>query len=169
MNEFVKIDFKIQRIFAGWFDIVLEWKDKKVKITDSDAWDNDSPKCLLEVLAELRKEAVCNRYIIFNADPGSYIVSFDQDVDLILSVCRTDIPIEEWQKLHLNKHLSFDELKDYISHRGESETLFRVRLDLEDFICKVCDAFGRYREGTAREEYEKNWMQYPEEALKNLL
>lgn len=41
------INFEIQRIYAGWYDVLFKTNKEKVVVTASDAWGNDSPKLFL--------------------------------------------------------------------------------------------------------------------------
>ena len=47
------INFEIQRIYAGWFDVLFKTNKGEVIVTASDVWGNDSPKLFLQILGEL--------------------------------------------------------------------------------------------------------------------
>ena len=57
------INFEIQRIYAGWFDVLFKTNKEEVVVTASDAWGNDSPKLFLQ---GVRRRIKANGYEKWN-------------------------------------------------------------------------------------------------------
>ena len=68
------INFEIQRIYAGWFDVLFKTNKEEVVVTASDAWGNDSPKLFLQILYELVDTHQYSKYVIWDEEPGVYII-----------------------------------------------------------------------------------------------
>lgn len=76
------INFEIQRIYAGWFDVLFKTSKEEVVVTASDAWGNDSPKLFLQILSELVDKPQYSKYVIWDEEPGVYIIFIDKTDDL---------------------------------------------------------------------------------------
>lgn len=44
----ILVNFEIQRIYAGRFDVLFKTEKEEVAVTASDAWGNNSPKLLFQ-------------------------------------------------------------------------------------------------------------------------
>jgi hypothetical protein len=159
------VNFEIKRIYAGWFYVEFKGEDKQIMITASDVWDNDSPKYFLKMITECLIEKQFNKYVVFDEEPGTYIVSIEKNETVILTVCYSKIEGFEWNDLELHGDLSLEQIKSYIPIEKE---LIKIEIDLGYLAKTIYRSFEEYRFGTNRKEYEENWMKYPEAEFKQL-
>lgn len=164
-----KLKFEIQKIFAGWFDVKFCCEDKSIEISASDAWGNDAPCQMLNELAECNGMDTFSKYIIWDEEPGSYVVCIDkEDKVCTLTVIHTDIDSDEWKKIDLHGDLSYQEISDYVIHRGSLDVLLQEEIDFEYFVETVISAFLKYEQAERKAEYEKNWLEYPQNEIDRL-
>lgn len=163
------VNFEIERIFAGWFDIALRSDEFKIELSASDAWEKDSPKNVLKILCDLIMNENIHRYVIWDEEPGIYIICISK----INQKCKLNIVYSEKDHDELLKDvsevtgiLSYDELQCKF---GALEELLSVDdLCLDYFVKTVARSFQEYSKGEHREQYEENWMEFPKEELKKL-
>lgn len=169
MKDENKVKFEIRRIFAGWFDVRLCCKDKNVDISASDAWGHDAPVQMLKELAECVEKNDFHKYVIWDEEPGSYVVCIDKEnEECILTVIYTDVDSDEWKKIDLHGDLSYQEISDYVMHRSSIEMLIQEEIDFAYFVETVISAFLEYEHEEKKTEYENNWLEYPQQELDEL-
>ena len=81
----VSLNAPINKI--GEFTMLIKLTSKvrtelKVVVTASDAWGNDSPKLFLQILSELVDKPQYSKYVIWDEEPGVYIIFIDKIDDL---------------------------------------------------------------------------------------
>lgn len=159
------VNFEIERIYAGWFEVVLYSDDFKIELSASDAWGNDSPKKFLEILCDLIMHENIHRYVIWDEEPGIYVIYISK----INQTCKLNIFFTEnvYEDVgEVTGILSYDELQCKF---GELEELLSVDdLYFDYFVKMVVRSFQEYSKGEYREQYEENWMEFPHEELKKL-
>lgn len=159
------VKFEIKRVCAGWFDVEFKNESEKISITASDVWDNDSPKYFLKMITECLIEKQFNKYVVFDEEPGTYIVSIEKKETVILTICYSKVEGFEWNELDLHGDLSLEKIKSYIPIE---EDLIKIEVDLGYLAKTIYRSFEEYRFGINRKEYEENWMKYPEAEFKQL-
>lgn len=169
MKEENKVKFEIRRIFAGWFDVRFCCKDKEIDISASDAWGHDAPGQMLQELAECNGKNEFHKYVIWDEEPGSYVICIEKEVNACtLTVIYTEIDSDEWKKIDLHGDLSYQEINDYVIHRSSLEVLIQKEIDFEYFVDTVISAFLEYYNDEKKSEYENNWLEYPRQELEEL-
>lgn len=169
MKDENKVKFEIRKIFAGWFDVKFECEDKSVVISASDAWEHDAPRQMLKELAECNGMEKFSKYIIWDEEPGSYVVCIDkEDKECTLTIIYTKVDSDEWEKIDLHGDLSYQEISDYVIHRSSLDILLQKGIDFEYLVETVINAFAEYEKDEKKSEYENNWMEYPQQELDRL-
>ncbi len=161
-----KVTFEILRIHAGWFDVRFFTAEKSCCIGASDAWDNDSPQYFLQMLNDLLAGNTQSGYVVFDEEPGTYIVCIEKEEINKLTVSYSKLDNHEWTEIEVHGNLSYKALEKIIT----IEKVFLVveDFDLHDFAKSVVDAFGKYTAKHDRDKYEGNWMMFPKEELEKL-
>lgn len=163
------VNFEIEGIDAGWFDVTLRGDDFIIGLTASDGWENDSPKKLLEILCDLVTNDNIHRYVIWDEEPGVYIICIskvNQKYTLALAYSKKDhdnLPEEMSEGIGA---LSYHEMPGKL---GELEELLYVRnLNFNYFTKTVVRSFQEYKKKKRRDRYEGNWMDFPHAELEKL-
>lgn len=159
MNE---LKFEICQIHAGWFVCL---------IGDMEIWASyihlrDSPRLLLKLLGELVSGEREQGGVVFDEEPGCYILTVQRGE-------RSSISLEFTEKNFLDFYPEFPDTAAVLPERpgsaDDAETLLLVDdLDLYQFACAVGDAFSAYFTADMREQYAKHWMPFPLEELVEL-
>ena len=163
MNQ---LKFEILRIHAGWFDVRFYTQDKGCCIGASDAWDNDSPKYFLQMLVDLLEGKTQVGYVVFDEEPGTYIVCIERGTVNRLTVSYSKLDNHEWEEIEVHGNLSYKELEKFV----KIEEVFMIveEFDLRSFGQSVVAAFEKYMPKHDRDKYRGNWMVFPEEELEKL-
>ena len=122
------INLEIQRIYAGWFDVLFKTNKEKVVVAASDAWGNDSPKLFLQILSELVDKPQYSIYVIWDEEPGVYIIFIDKIDDLYnIKIAFSEFCHDELfaDIINVIGDVSYDEMKSKL-------------IDLE-FCCSLLD------------------------------
>lgn len=161
-----KVVFEIERIYAGWFEVWCKTDKKEVYFTASDAWETDSPKCLLLMLADLMRRKTGAGYVIFDEEPGTYVLCIEKNDKCLMEIFYSKSCDDELEEGERYGNLSREETKKLIP---VSEVLFSEEdMDLDLFIETVLRSFEEYEKGRGLEEYEENWMAFPRKELEIL-
>lgn len=161
----MRINFEIIRVYAGWFDVKFITEEKQVEISASDAWENDSPKYFLKMLIDLLNNESNVGYVVFDEEPGTYIVCLEQDKECKLSILYSNFDDDEW-KIELCGERTRAQLEKIIP---DTEELFVANgFSLQHFVRTVYRSFEEYMTGERLIEYEVNWMNFPKDELEEL-
>ena len=154
MND---LKFEIRQVHAGWFVCLIG----DVEIWASYINMNDSPRQLLKLLGELmcgEREQGC---VVFDEEPGCYILSIERGARDSLSLRFTE---QNFLDFYPNYPDAAAVLPVLPRTAGGAETLLLLDdLDLYSFACAVGDAFSAYFTADLREQYAKHWMPFPME------
>lgn len=157
------IDFEIQRIYAGWFDVLFKTNKEKVVVTASDAWGNDSPKLFLQILSELVDKPQYSKYVIWDEEPGVYIIFIDKIDDLYnIKIAFSEFCHDELfaDIRNVIGDVSYDEMK---SKLNDLELICEYNdIDYVYLLKTVVRAFEEYENST---DYSQNWMEFPHKEL----
>lgn len=159
MND---LKFEISQVHAGWFVCLIG----DVEIWASYIQMNDSPRQLLKLLGELmcgEREQGC---VVFDEEPGCYILSIQRGA-------RDSFSLGFSEKNFLDFYPNYPDAAAVLPvlprTAGDAETLLLLDdLDLYSFACAVGDAFSAYFTSDLRERYTENWMPFPLEELLEL-
>ena len=156
------LKFEISQVHAGWFVCLIG----DVEIWASYINMHDSPRQLLKLLGELmcgEREQGC---VVFDEEPGCYILSIERGARDSLSLRFTE---QNFLDFYPNYPDAAAVLPVLPRTAGGAETLLLLDdLDLYSFACAVGDAFSAYFTSDLREQYAKNWMPFPLEELLEL-
>lgn len=162
----VEVNFEIIRIYAGWFDIKFITKEKQVEISASDAWGNDSPKYFLRMILDVLDNKISAGYVIFDEEPGTYIVGLEKDTACKLFILYSDFDDDEWRQTELHGELKRKEIETLIPN---TEELFSVEnFSICSFARTVLRSFEECSSKAKMSEYEENWMEFPQKELEQL-
>lgn len=157
------INFEIQRIYTGWFDVLFKTEKKEVAVTASDAWGNDSPKLFLHILCEMLDKDIYNKYVIWDEEPGVYIIFINKtEENFNIKIAFSEFCHDELFSDIRNVvgDISYDEMRNKLN---DLELLFEYNnVDFIYFLRTVIRAFEEY-ENTS--EYLENWMDFPHNEL----
>lgn len=157
------VNFEIVRIYAGWFDVRFVAEDKKIEISASDAWGNDSPMFFLRMILGILTNRIKDGYVVFDEEPGTYIVCLETTEEVRLSILYSDFDDDEWTKIGLQGELLRREIEEIIP---ETEELFVANdFSIEAFSKTILRGFEEWSSGSKISEYEANWMEYPKQEL----
>lgn len=160
------LNFEIERIFAGWFDVKFITKDKQVVISASDTWLNDSPLYFLRMIIKLLKNNITEGYVVFDEEPGTYFVSLETLGKSRLSILYSPLDDNELKNIELNGILSRNKIEEAIS---DTEELFEIEdFSIEAFSRAVLRSFEEWSSDVKIREYEGNWMEFPKTELLEL-
>ena len=152
MND---LKFEISQVHAGWFVCLIG----DVEIWASYIQMHDSPRQLLKLLGELicgEREQGC---VVFDEEPGCYILSIQRGERDSFSLGFTEKNSWDLYPESPDTAAVYPELPRSV---GDAATLLSVDdLDLYRFACAVGDAFSAYLTSDMREQYAANWMPFP--------
>ena len=156
------LKFEICQVRAGWFVCLIG----DVEIWASYIHMHDSPRQLLKLLGELMCGEREQGSVVFDEEPGCYILSIERGVRDRFSLEFTEKNFLDFYPKYPDAAAVLPELPRTV---GDAEVLLVVDdLDLYRFACAVGDAFSAYHTAVLRERYEKNWMPFPVEELLEL-
>lgn len=165
-DEKAAVNFEITRIFAGWFDVRFITKEEKVEISASDAWGNDSPKYFLKMVSDFLDHERKAGYVLFDEEPGTYIICIEKDSIYKLSVLYSGFDADERKEIKLHGKLTQKEFETLIP---DIEMLFSTEnFSIDSFARTVLRSFEEYSSVPKMSEYEGNWMVFPKEELELL-
>lgn len=159
MND---LKFEICQVHAGWFVCLIG----DVEIWASYINRQDSPRQLLKLLVELMSGKREQGGVVFDEEPGCYILTVQRGERCSFSLGFTE-------KIFLDCYPEYPAgaavLPKLSRTVGDAETLLLIDdLDLYRFSCAVGDAFSAYFTADLREQYAKHWMPFPLEELLEL-
>lgn len=157
------VNFEIQRIYAGWFDVLFKTEKKEAAVTASDAWGNDSPKLFLQILCEMLDKDIYNKYVIWDEEPGVYVIFINK----IKEVYNIKIAFSEFSHDEL-----FADIRSVVGEISYEEMCTKLN-DLEllfecndfDYIYLLRTIVRAFEEYENSAEYLENWMDYPHQEL----
>ena len=153
------LKFEICQVHAGWFVCLIG----DVEIWASYINRHDSPRLLLKLLGELMSGEREQGTVIFDEEPGCYILSIQRGERCSFSLGFTEKNFLDFYPEYPDGAAVLPELPRTV---GDAETLLLIDdLDLYRFACAVGDAFSVYFTADMREQYAKHWMPYPLEEL----
>lgn len=160
------INFEIKNISYGWFDVLFKTNEDEIMVTASYAWGNDSPKLFLQILYELLVSPSCNKYVIWDEEPGVYIIFFSKIKN------QYNIKIAYSETCHDELFADIrNTTGNFIFHEAQSmihdlEVIYECYdINFSHLIKTIIRAFEEYE---TNPEYERNWMSFPYNEL-NLL
>lgn len=159
------VNFEIERIYAGWFDVSFQQDNKKLTISASDTWGNDSPGKFLEALYEFYVKKASHRFVIWDEEPGVYFICLDKiENKTRMIVAYSEQDDDELGEVFQNVvgDLSYEKIKDYFDDL--QDLLIVENLNINHFVRVVYERFC----GCNIEEYQNHWMDYPHEQLEKL-
>lgn len=157
------VNFEILGIHAGWFDVKFVSNDKQVEISASDAWGNDSPLYFLKMVLRMLSNEIESGYVVFDEEPGTYIVCLETSDDVKLSVLFSNLDDDEWKVIELYGELSRQEIENVIT---DTEELFVTSgFEIESFARTILRGFEEWKSDLKIREYEENWMEFPEKEV----
>lgn len=159
MNFMTNINFKINSISSGWFDIELLNGEQSISICASNAWENDSPKYLLSLLIDLLTGKANAGYVVFDEEPGTYIMCIQFKSQISLEIYFSNNDDDEWGNVPLHGNLTSKELFSRIPI--DKNLLMIDNLNMESFVSQVVQCFDTYASKHKRDKYEGNWMKFP--------
>lgn len=160
------VNFEIVRIYAGWFDVKFVATEKQIEISASDAWGNDSPKYFLQMLVNLLERKSDTGYVVFDEEPGTYIICIEKKDTYKVSVLYSEFDDDEWTKTGLHGELSQEEIETLIPG---TEELFMVEdFSFNAFVRTVFRSFEEYSALVRLDDYEGNWMEFPRKEFSKL-
>ena len=159
MND---LKFEISQVHAGWFVCLIG----DVEIWASYINMHDSPRQLLKLLGELMNGEREKGTVVFDEEPGCYILTVQRGE-------RSSISLEFTERDSLDFYPEYPDGAAVLSKQsgtmGDAETLLLIDdLDLYRFACAVGDAFSAYFTADMREQHAKHWMPFPLEELEEL-
>lgn len=162
-NMYSLVNFEIQRIYAGWFDVLFKTEKEEIAVTASDAWGNDSPRLFLQILCELVDKQIYNKYVIWDEEPGVYVIFINK----IEEVYNIKIAFSEFDHDEL-----FADIRNVIGDMSYEEMSSKLK-DLElifecnniDYVYLLRTVVRAFEEYENSAEYQENWMDYPHKEL----
>ena len=156
------LKFEISQVHAGWFVCLIG----DVEIWASYINMNDSPRQLLKLLGDLMRGEREQGCVVFDEEPGCYILSIERGARDRLSLGFTEKNFLDFYPQYPDGAAVLPELP---RTKSDAETLLVLDdLDLYGFASAVGDAFSAYFTSDLRERYAKNWMPFPLEELLEL-
>ncbi len=158
MNQ--KCLFSISDIEAGWFDVSFKVNENIINISASDLYGNDSPKELLVMLTEFVLSKYDTAYVLFDEEPGTYIVSLEKEI-LTVAYSEYDCIDGRIEGIYVNSRgsMTFREIADII---GVDEILLQIKIDIKTFLYSVYKTFYKYANNyLLYDKYEENWGEFP--------
>lgn len=168
MNNY--INFEIAQISAGWFDVWFKTVDKNKWVTASDAWENDSPRAFLKMLCNMLEENNCEKYVIWDEEPGVYII-FIGKRDGKYNMKITYSKICHHELFADIRNVSGDKTYEEMCERMDD---LEIRFACDNFyyiyfLRTVLRAFEEYEKKEERlREYRDNWMDFSHKELEEL-
>ena len=164
-NKYNYVNFEIERVFAGWFDVSFSFGKDNVVISASDVYGNDGPRMLLEKFSEFYYDKCPQKVIVWDEEPGNYFIIFNRvENNCSLSISYSQ---EAEDKLTQKVRDIIDEVpkSELVDLLDDWEDLLVVENIGMEHLLKVM--FERFSEFDTK-EYENNWMDYPNEQLDNI-
>ena len=160
------MDFIIDKIGYGWFDVSFLIGDNRVTVTASYAWGHDSPQLFLMMLYNsLCEDDYENSFVIWDEEPGEYFVCLEKEHETYrLSIGFSEDAEDLYGRFFKTPYgdMSYDKVKSLFPDWKE---LLSNEINITDFAKSVCSAFEAYN----ADDYEKNWtMPYPKEQIELL-
>lgn len=159
------VNFEIEGIQAGWFDMTYNIGKEKVTISASDAYGNDSPKYFLQMLCDLLTNKIHTGYVLFDEEPGVYIVCMEKQKEYQLSLFFSEVE-DICKKLQVYGQLSTKEIREQFLELEEMAVV--KELSLTAFAKTVVRSFEEYSFYEGKKVYEENWMEFPKEEFLQL-
>ncbi|SHL77609.1 hypothetical protein SAMN02745136_05674 [Anaerocolumna jejuensis DSM 15929] len=154
------LNFEIKKICAGWFDAEFISNNKRVEISASDAWGNDSPKYFLQMISDILDNKVNTSYVVFDEEPGTYMVCIEKnDSDYSISILYSEFDDDLWTEAGLRGVLSKDKIKEIMPI--DKEIFVESGFSFLAFARTVVRSFEEYSMNQYKETYEENWMDFP--------
>lgn len=156
------LKFEISQVHAGWFVCLIG----DVEIWASYIQRHDSPRQLLKLLGELMRGEREQGCVVFDEEPGCYILSIQRGE-------RDSFSLGFTEKNFLDCYPNYPDRAAVLPvlprTKSDAEALLLLDdLDLYGFASAVGDAFSEYFTSDLREQYAKNWMPFPLEELLEL-
>lgn len=156
------LKFEICQVHAGWFVCLIG----DVEIWASYINMRDSPRQLLKLLGELMSGEREKGTVVFDEEPGCYILTVQGGARSRISLRFTERDFLDLYPEFPDTAAVFPEVHGSV---GKVETLLLIDdLDLYQFACAVGDAFSAYFTADMRAKYAKEWMPFPQEELVEL-
>lgn len=156
-----QVEFLIDKVSHGWFDVSFKGSDWKVAISASDAWGTDTPALLLQGLVKQKNENIpTSLYVAFDEEPGTYLFTLERKTEqsATLTVGYSKYDDDEWPEIERAGRKTLVELSNLIP---VDEILLRAEIDYHIFLYSVYKAFLPYENTLTKIQYEKNWMLFP--------
>ena len=156
-----QVEFLIDKISYGWFDVSFKGSDWKVAISASDAWGTDTPALLFKEIVKQKNENLpASLYVVFDEEPGTYLLTLERKAEqsAILTVCYSEYDDDEWPEIERAGRKTLVELSNLLPI---NETVLRAEIDYHFFLHSVYKAFLPYENTLTKIQYEKNWMLFP--------
>ena len=151
------LKFEISQVHAGWFVCLIG----DVEIWASYIQMHDGPRQLLKLLGELMSGEREQGCVVFDEEPGCYILSIQRGERDSFSLGFTEKNFLDFYPQYPDGGSVLPELP---RTKSDAETLLVLDdLDLYSFACAVGDAFSAYFTADMREQYAKHWMPFPME------
>ncbi len=150
------MDFKILKIYAGWFDIQFF---EGLAIDNSDSMGCDAPRLLINGLNNLLKMDSENEWLLWQGEPGGYIITLSRSNNMLtVEIFQTRIYASDIE------FYSGEELAQYVGKK-----IYSVSGDIKDIAGKFLSEFNKYSQGDMLQEYENNWPYgFPAKKLREL-
>ena len=159
------VNFEIVRIVAGWFDVKFVTNEKQVEISASDAWGNDSPRYFLRMIIDFFCNKINAGYVIFDEEPGIYIVCIESNDEPQLSILYSGFDDNE-VKIDVHGNLTRKEIEGLLA---DTEELLSVSdFSLQLFANTLFRSFDEWSSKSKMNEYEWNWMVFPKAEIEQL-
>lgn len=156
------LSFSIREVDAGWF--VCRFGD--AEIWASYCCQHDGPRQLLKLLGEVFNGERDGGFAVFEAEPGTYILSIRSGARDVLELWYTETNYFKWYPSDGDGRRVLSELPRHL--KLDERILMVEDLDLYRFACDVGDAFSAYIPENMRDKYFRNWMPFPLEELAQL-
>lgn len=152
------LSFEINRITSGWFDVVFTSNKKQMEISASYAWGNDSPKYFLKMISDFLNNKTNTGYVVFDEEPGTYVVYIEKEVEYRLSILFSRHDSYMWKEIELHGFLNRQQIEEEIPI---DEDFYIQDFDFTAFSKTIMKSFEKYSSGIEKNQYEKNWTEFP--------
>lgn len=159
------VNFEIEGINVGWFDMIYNTKKENVTVSATDAYGNDSPKYFLQMLCDFLANEIHAGYVLFDEEPGIYIVCIEKEEQYNLSIFFSESE-DICKKFQTYGKFSASEIKEQVCDIEEMLAIKGISMEL--FAKTVVRSFEEYSLGKGKKIYEENWMDFPEEEFMSL-
>ena len=145
--------FKIDSIEYGWFGIFFG----KYYIECSDYLDYDSPKRLLEAVADLVEKKAREKWICFHNEPGASIMQIVLEENKLIFQLFDSVKTS-WELKN----------SDDLPQNSCDKCLWSMNFDIPLIVDNLVTEFSLYENGNGLSMYEKHWMEYPKKEYTRL-